>query len=197
MPPDCNGNQCLIVWYEFNWIELLLLKIRPNNGEDLWRIFIEMACDSDTANTKIDNEAVIVNGCDGHRFVNFAIMHGMYIVYATTTTTTMRASSRDFSIFILLFLLLSLEFEPCDPHNKLNKIYDDRNRLEEESHQVTTVLNTIKSYVCLFRCAHTENRPKHEALKSFLFFFFFSFNFGFEHFCHSQQDTHAHKSGKD
>lgn len=106
----------------------------------------------------------------------------------------MRASSSDFSIFIRLFLLLSLEFEPCDPHIKLNKIYDDRNRLEEEDERATRLRNWTQSKVmCVYSGAHThsENRPKHEALKSFLFFFFFfffSFNFGFKHFCHSQQE---------
>lgn len=49
--------------FDMNSIELLLLKIKPNNGKDLWWIFIEMACDSDQT---IDNEAVIANSCDGH-----------------------------------------------------------------------------------------------------------------------------------
>lgn len=60
--------------FDMNSIELLLLKIKPNNGKDLWWIFITMACDSDqtearthtltqSANMKIDNEAVIVTDC--------------------------------------------------------------------------------------------------------------------------------------
>lgn len=96
---------------------------------------------------------------------------------------------------ILLFLLLSLEFEPCDPHIKLNKIYDDRNQRLEKSHQVT-VLNTIKSYVCVFGYAHTHTHTsmEHEALwKVFFAFLFLFIYFGFKHFCHSQQDTHINR----
>lgn len=196
-PPDCNGNQCLIVWYEFNWIIII-----ENKGKQWQRFMVNIYWDGLWQQPK---EYKRVHRQPQRQMRTLTIKRWLQMAVMGTDlwallscmpctmryATTMSASSRDSDG--IFFHLDSFIFTFIPGVWTMWPAYQIKENLRRSRKRATRLRYWTQSKLM---CADFGTRAEKIAWNtklwkvfSLLFFvFFFSFNFGFKHFCHPHTD---------